>query len=352
MSLRTFYLRYLNDYRNRKVDGRDIELCYKDEKGFSPWRCWTEIKLDGHGHYLKKPDLHRSILGNEIVIEFDEPELLLNLCAAKLTITKLRTENIPFWLFYSGNKSFHLHIFLEPGDLPEEIDKKMEERKDPDIWYSFRDYLVWKVLSGIRRSFKVDSLKLRTRRTMIRACGSLHSGAGFHKVYISAPEELPNKLSEFSERYQLKEPPAPEFYPEEIAEWEMSEWLPYLQDFLRKPRRRRCYMPRRKTKGKIRTMPCLDYLLTHKLPDGWHRTVNLGAMRLKYLMGEEEVLQRLREFNRLNGNPVRDSYIKAQVHYAFRYPGTLGCKFARTILEDTGLLSLCEECKRGGGGKK
>lgn len=345
MSLRTFYLRYLNQYRDR-VENKDIELCYKDKKGFSPWITWTEIKLDGLSYYLKKPDLHRSILGNEIVIEFDEPELLLNLCAAKLAIAKLTEEKIPFWLFYSGNKGFHIHIFVEAGELPEEIHRKMVERQEPGIWYNFRDYLAWRLLGGIRRSFVVDSLKLRTRRTMIRACGSLHSGAGFHKVYIPEPEDLPNKLSEFSERYQITEPPAPELYPEEITEWEMSEWLPYLQDYLKKPRRR--YMPKRGIKGKVRTMPCLDYLLNHRLPDGRRRTVNLAAMRLKYFMNEDQVLEKLRAFNHLNGNPVRDSYIKAQVRYAFRYKGTLGCKFAKTILSDTGLLSLCDECRRGG----
>ena len=343
--LRTFYLRYLNIYRNRQVDQKDIELCCKLKDGFTPWRCWTEVQ-NGYNWYLKVPELHRSILPNELVIELDDSELLKNLCAAKWAVKRLRAHNVPFWLFYSGNKGFHIHIFLQVGDIPIELAEEMDKRNDPDIWYAFRDYLAWRLVGSIRENFTVDSLKLRTPRTMIRTCGSLHAGSGFYKVHIAEPESLPTRLGDFAE-LQLTEPPGDEYYPEELAEWELDEWLPYLRDYLRKPRRQY----RKRVNGGTRTsMPCLDYLLTHRLPDGRHRTVNLAAMRLKYEMDERAVLDRLLAWNQqLQNGHVRSSYIRAQVHYAFRYRGTLGCRFARSILKDIGRLDLCQTCEEAGG---
>ncbi len=343
---RNHYLKYLNRYATEKVNN-EIELTVKENGHFRRWLPFTAAQK-----YLNFPEVHRGVLNWELVFDVDLKDLKQNLIGARKVAARLRLKEIPYWAFYSGGKSIHIHIFLNPAvELPEEIATKMEERQEPNLWYNFRNYLAWRLLGELRKEFAVDSLKLVSRRTMIRACGSQHQGTGFCKVYLgSSVRDIPRALDGLKE-FQISEPREvpQDYFPEEIREWQFTGWKKYLLDYLKKPRR--LYLPKREIKGKLRNMPCLEYLLSHRLPDGWHRTVNLAAMRLKYQMSEQEVLKRLREFNRKNGNPVRDSYIKAQVRYAFRYKGTLRCKFARGILQDAGLLSLCEGCRREEGGE-
>lgn len=342
MALRTFYLRYLNNYSNQIH--RDIELqAFRNGKPvYSHFLSFTEAKLR-FPEIFKEPDLHRSILPNELLLDIDEESLIKNIAAAKLIANRLRKLGVPFWLFYSGNRSLHFSIFLEPCEIPPELDRRMEKLNFS--WYDFRVYLSWRLLGAIKRSFDIDDLRLKQRRGLIRVCGSLNPKGGFYKVFLGTDDVLPTSLKEFK-KFQLKNGSlSNEHFPEEIIEWPAKKWLPYLQDYLRylekKPKPK---LPAKK--GKARPMPCLDYLLSHKLPDGRKRTVNLAAMRLKYSMSQDELLDKLLEWNRIyQDNHLPSSYIRSQVRYAYHYKGSLGCKFARGILQDLG-LDLCKECLR------
>ena len=343
--MRSLYLWYLNDYSVRKFN-KDIELqAFRNHKPVYPsYLCFTEAKLSNK-QIFKEPDLHRTILPREILWDIDEESLIKNIAVAKLIANRLEKLEIPFWLFYSGNKGLHFSIFLEPCEIPEKIKEKLPK---VEPFFKFRQYLTYRLLGAIKKSFKIDDLKLKQRRTLIRACGSLNPKGGFYKVFLGTDDVLPTSLKEFK-KFQLKNGSlSNEHFPEEIKEWRAEEWLCYLKDYAKYLEKKpiRFVNPKPAKKGKARPMPCLDYLLSHKLPDGRKRTVNLAAMRLKYVMSQDELLDKLLEWNRIyQDNHLPSSYIRSQVRYAYHYKGTLGCKFARGILHDLG-LDMCKECPR------
>ena len=64
------------------------------------------------GGYLPPID-HRSIGSNEIVIELDAKSFSMNAKYALMISEYLNSQGIPYYNFWSGNKSVHMHIFLD-----------------------------------------------------------------------------------------------------------------------------------------------------------------------------------------------------------------------------------------------
>lgn len=346
--MRRWYLQYLNKYSNQ-IQSKDIEFQAFDERGkpvYPRYFCFTEIKfVTDFQNTWSQPELHRSVLPNELLLELDEPSITRNLTVAKLVCRILSREGIPYWLFYSGGKGFHVSTFLELSTPPKELNEKME--KGGFDWYGFRNYLAWRVIGDVRRCFKVDRLKLVQRRTLIRACGSLHHAGGFYKVYLGAEDVLPSTASDF-EKYQIKDPVvANEFYPEELVEWGADEWMPYIENYLKYLAKKKPKKPM--VKGAKKPMLCLDYFLSNPLPDGRERAVILLANRLKYSYAEDALLKRLYEWNNNHqGGHLPRSLINSKVKYAYHYKSGLGCNYARSILGDINQLGLCESCKEAG----
>ena len=102
---------YLNKYI--KIQ-ENISLCYRPtlEAGWGQ-RC---MFLD-EKYSPRLPYNHRSILDNEIVIEFDNEKTQNNLINAEKVTKKLIKHKIAYSLWSSGNKSFHVHCFIN-ADVP------------------------------------------------------------------------------------------------------------------------------------------------------------------------------------------------------------------------------------------
>ncbi len=58
---------------------------------------------------------HRTIGSNEVVIELDAPSYAQNYRYAQQIILYLESVEIPYYAFWSGNKSVHIHIFFRVG---------------------------------------------------------------------------------------------------------------------------------------------------------------------------------------------------------------------------------------------
>lgn len=102
---------YLDKYR---VFQKEIPLIYRSSaKAWWNDRC---IYLDENYSGMKKYN-HRMILNKEIVIEFDEDEPVKNKELAESVIKKLIKDKIKYSLWHSGNKSYHVHFFLDFGDV-------------------------------------------------------------------------------------------------------------------------------------------------------------------------------------------------------------------------------------------
>lgn len=88
----------------------EIILCYRPtlEKGWNDRCLYGGDKYDEYKAYN-----HRSILKNEIVIEFDDDDKEINLRLANQVVDALRKDNIAYSLWFSGNKSYHCHFMVD-----------------------------------------------------------------------------------------------------------------------------------------------------------------------------------------------------------------------------------------------
>lgn len=92
----------------------EIMLVYRPtEKNSWVDRCFYL----GEGYVEGKKYNHRSILKNEVVVEFDEKQLKKNKAYANTVKNRLKKDGIKSVSWYSGNKSVHLHFFIEVGDV-------------------------------------------------------------------------------------------------------------------------------------------------------------------------------------------------------------------------------------------
>ena len=109
--------------------------------GVSESPIYTTRNWLNHGNYtpgkqvllgkLLPPLDHRSICSNEVVIELDARSYAQNYKYAKILTDYMNSQEIPHYCFWSGNKSVHIHIFLninvkekETIDLIKKVIKK------------------------------------------------------------------------------------------------------------------------------------------------------------------------------------------------------------------------------------
>lgn len=104
----------LTTYLTKYYEVQDkILLCYRPTER-NDWkdRCfYLEDKYDP----LKKYN-HRSILMNEVVIEFDDEDKKVNSKMAEEVQKRLDKDNLKYSKWFSGGKSTHIHLLLDIGE--------------------------------------------------------------------------------------------------------------------------------------------------------------------------------------------------------------------------------------------
>ena len=137
------------------------------------------------GQYIPPID-HRSIGSNEIVIELDAKAFSNNAMFASRILEYTRSQNIPAYAFWSGNKSIHIHIFIDNLNISDKgLQEKIKEAvsKGMNVWKEIRMNIVREIVgeSGIHSDQigfgkLVDLAKLswddvHSRSPLIRCCG-------------------------------------------------------------------------------------------------------------------------------------------------------------------------------------
>lgn len=104
---RYYYLFDINKNNPIKVALMDNETNY--------WTKWSNFPgyLISNGSLEIAVDVHRSILKNEIVVESDYPTYEENYEAAKIIGNIIEKKGFNPLYYYSGNKSVHMHIFID-----------------------------------------------------------------------------------------------------------------------------------------------------------------------------------------------------------------------------------------------
>jgi len=132
-------------------------------------RCiFLSREYNAHKHYN-----HRSILSNEVVIEFDDNDANKNREYADEVARRLKLDNISFSKWFSGNKSVHIHFFIDVGQA-----RNISLLKNTIMRYYTKD-------------LPLPDLRLSTPNHLVRAEYGKHEKTGNIKSFISCNGKYP-----------------------------------------------------------------------------------------------------------------------------------------------------------------
>lgn len=264
----TTFLNKLYDKQNK------ILLCYHPEQK-STWndRCFF---LEENYDPLKKYN-HRSILLQEVVIEFDDANKETNIQKAQQVARKLYSYGIPNTRWYSGNKSVHVHCMIDTGNVSNRrLLKKV-----------FTKYFC--------RDIGTPDLQLCSDNHLIRAEYGVHEKTGNNKIPLHT---YPGYMSKFS--------PVPAIV-----------WKLYYKE-VKAVLRRKLTVDLKD----LSTLPGIQLLNTpeemRKLGDGRERAlfILIHALKAKYVDDKEGFIQYLQGWYRYcSGTQLSDAEIERKVKY-------------------------------------
>lgn len=164
----------------KKVTGQENYVLCSHPAENSPWirHPAQEVKEDTHYN-------HRTIFRDEIVIEYDDEDLNKNYDYAQRTSKKLTQHNIPHSTWYSGNKSYHVHLVL---DLQPYDDKHIRTVKETIMKYYGEHNIK-------RNGVITPDLNLAVQNHMIRAEHGIHEYTQKHKTIIDEDYKYPELTS-------------------------------------------------------------------------------------------------------------------------------------------------------------
>lgn len=87
-----------------------ILVCHRPA-GRSGW--WDRCLFLSEEYDANKEYNHRSILRNEIIIEYDDDNKEINKQLTDKIISRLKEDNISYSKYFSGNKSVHVHLLVD-----------------------------------------------------------------------------------------------------------------------------------------------------------------------------------------------------------------------------------------------
>jgi predicted transcriptional regulator len=126
------------------------------------------------GYVQSKKYNHRSILDNEVVIEFDEEDKNLNLKLANEVCKRLKADGISFAKWDSGNKSIHVHCLVDVGEV-----NNLPLLKKVFMRFYSRDLKV------------LPDLRLASPGHLVRAEWGVHEKTDITKTFISRNGKYP-----------------------------------------------------------------------------------------------------------------------------------------------------------------
>ena len=181
---------------------KNIVLVYRGELEQS-WakRC---LYLDASFHPVLGYN-HRSIMDNEIVLEYDEEDSKLNERLVAKVITKLNNDGIKYSKWFSGNKSTHLHFLLRDYKVSNRPLFKNVIMRHYGTYYVDEQMNIWEKPKEGRKKIYPD-LRLASTGHLIRAEFGIHEKTGDYKElkHISSGYPCKSKVPlEIFENYQL-----------------------------------------------------------------------------------------------------------------------------------------------------
>lgn len=238
-----------------------------------------------------KPYNHRSILNNEIVIEFDHDDKEVNKKVTLEVLKRLRDSNIAYSYWDSGNKSFHVHALV---DIPEDVNRKY-----------FKKAFLEAFTQGLE--IKPDYAVCNNNH-LIRAENGIHEKTGRHKTLLRSTEGYP-KVSQGPERV--------------LQIYRQREAI-------------RLSTPRPRDKNLSKSTG-VQYLLTHGTKDGRTRALFILAQALRGSQQEDEIIRTLQEWYQKTGGKMSKSQVASEVRRHLKTEYSLSERYVNEFLEEIGV---------------
>jgi len=262
---------------------------------------------------------HRSIMNNEVVIEYDLDDKELNKKLAYKVTDKFKKEGIKYSIWFSGNKSCHVHLFIDPKEA-----RNISLLKNVFMRHYGTFYLDNKTDTIYRERHKdtdikiLPDIRLCAPNHLIRAEYGIHEKTSKIKYLLSKSREFPyiNKISS-------------------------DVWNRYI-------RTQQIVIKRRVSTdaGKITDLPGFKYIASshnfRKQEDGRERAmfVMIHALKDQYKDRKDDFIKYIQDWYRYSGGyKLGDNNIKFKVIYHWNRTYKLE-NFLNELLESIGMEDL------------
>jgi hypothetical protein len=265
------------------------------------------------------PYNHRSILYNEVVIEYDYEDKELNEKLATLVTDRLRDDKIKYSKWFSGGKSYHVHILVNPNKCRNiSLLKNVICRYYGTFYKNPEDGKIYKEKKSETFIKIIPDIRLCAENHLIRAEYGAHEGTGNLKTLVSKSPGYP-----------------------EVCEITEDVWKEYIKQ------QSTVIMRRVSTDvNKITDLPGFKYIATSHLfreaEDGRERAMFILIHSLKDDYRDDKVgfIRYIQDWYKYSGGyKITDNQIKHKVCYHWDKSYSLN-KFLNDLLESIGREDL------------
>ncbi len=171
----------------------DFMVSLQSKEGyFTKRESWSSMH---HEKQLNAYTIHRTLLNNEFVLDFDEPEYYQNVYSFKVVYSLLHKLGYVPYIYFSGNKGLHAHFYLDYKILADKLDMKLQKRivrhfARKETFIKRLTAFIVKKLQYIFPSYGIDGSLVHTNH-LIRSEASLNK-LGFKTFLGHTPEDVPS----------------------------------------------------------------------------------------------------------------------------------------------------------------
>jgi hypothetical protein len=336
----------------------DFDVALQSREGYWTKRCpWDKLE---HDKKLHAYTIHRTLLNNELVFDFDAKEYIDNVKNFKKIYPLMHDLGYVPYVYYSGNKGLHVHFFISYKILAQELDMDLQLRirrkyanKETFI-KQLTKYLATKV-NWLYINYEIDG-SLNHKNHLIRTAGSLNK-LGFKTFLGHTPEDIPLVAPVFN--LENRQYPRFPFHHGCYTDSEIKYSVPTdlikictqfvlenkigkiesknksLKDFF-KP------APSQSTFQKFR--PCIQFFESQDFADMKECRKRVLFILASHHSRSTDLIGTLRSWNQIFlGNYLRDDLIQNTVKST---TGKVGCTYIKEILGSLGKTDLCKGCSR------
>ena len=265
---------------------------------------------------------HRSVLVNEIIIEYDFDNLELNEKLANMAIEQLREDKIKYSKWFSGGKSYHVHILVNVNECRNvSLLKNVVCRHYGTFYQDPENGNIYKERKGDNFIKIIPDLRLCAPNHLIRAEYGVHESTGKNKTLVSKSPGYP-----------------------EVCDLKEEVWKEYIKQ-------QSIVIMRRVSidANKITDLPGFKYIASSHLfkeaEDGRERAmfILIHAMKDEYKEDKTGFIKYVQEWYRYSGgHKLTDYQIKHKVCYHWDKTYRL-VNFLNELLESLGKEDLIKK---------